>query len=103
MAKPGSALLLKHFLASSKAINVALDIMGREAENLVSLGFVSSEKVKALNAHTTKLEHKTILREPVKRGSVGSAVNCEELVLYKGYWILPNDPIARKLIDQRTK
>jgi len=96
-------IALEAFPAEFKTMNVALDIMGREVENLVSLGFVSSDKIKELNAHTTILEHKTILREPVKRGSVGSAVNCEKLVLYKGYWILPNDPIAKTFIDKQTK
>ena len=52
-----------------KTINVALDILGREVENLTSLGFVSSEKIKELNHHTTRPEYKTILREPMKQGS----------------------------------
>lgn len=47
-------------------------------------------------------EYKAILREPVKAGSPGST-NCEERVLYKGHWILPNDPIAREFIDRQKK
>lgn len=64
--------------------------------------FVSAEKIKRLIAAYQQPEFKTILREPVKPGSLGST-NCEERVLYKGHWILPNDPIAREFIDRQTK
>jgi hypothetical protein len=47
-------------------------------------------------------EYKSLLREPVKPDSLGST-NCEERVLYKGHWILPNDPIAREFIDRNKK
>ena len=87
--------------AEFRTINVALDIMGREVKSLVSLGLVSSEKIKELNQHTTIPEYKTILREPLPLAQINQM--CEERVLYKGSWILPNDPIARKIIDQRTK
>lgn len=86
-----------------KTINVALDIRGRQVEGLASLGLVSSEKIKELNQHTTIPEFKTILREPVKSGTAGSSVNCIELVQYKGSWIMPNDPVMRRLLDQQTK
>jgi len=65
--------------------------------------FISAEMIKQVIAGYKQAEYKTILREPVKRGTVGSSLNCEERVLYKGYWILPNDPVGRKMIDQRTK
>jgi hypothetical protein len=65
--------------------------------------FMSTDMIKQLIEGYRQPEYKTILREPVKRGSEGSAVNCEELVLYKGHWILPNDPIAKKFIDKQTK
>lgn len=42
---------------------------------------------------------KTILREALPQSRVNEM--CEERVLYKGSWILPNDPVARKIIDQR--
>jgi hypothetical protein len=64
--------------------------------------FVTAEKIKGLINGYKQPEFKTILRAPVKPGSVGST-NCEERVLYKGHWILPNDPVARKFIDQQTK
>lgn len=37
-------------------------------------------------------------REPVP-----SSMLCEELVYYKGSWIMPNDPIARSILDRRAK
>ncbi len=46
-------------------------------------------------------EYKTILREPLPKERIERM--CEERVLYKGSWILPNDPIARKFIDQQQK
>jgi len=58
---------LEEFPAEFKTVNVALDILGREVKNLVSLGLVSSEKVKELNEHTTIAEFKTILREAVAK------------------------------------
>lgn len=56
-------------------INVAVDILSREVENLVSLGLVSSEKIKELNHHIKRSEAKTILRETVKTDGV-SQTSC---------------------------
>lgn len=44
---------------------------------------------------------KTILREALPQARINEM--CEERVFYKGSWILPNDPVARKIIDQRKK
>jgi hypothetical protein len=65
--------------------------------------FIPADTIKQVIDGYRQPEYKTILREPAGRGADGSKVNCEERVLYKGYWILPNDPIARKMIDQRKK
>ena len=56
---------LEELPAEFKTINVALDVRGREVEELDSLGFVSAEKVRELNAHTTIPEFKTIVRTPL--------------------------------------
>jgi hypothetical protein len=101
--KEWQRILLGEFPAQFRTINVALDIMGEEVKNLIKLSVVSSEKIKELNQHTTTPEYKTILREPVKRGTEGSSVNCIELVLYKGSWIMPNDPVMHRLLDLRAK
>jgi hypothetical protein len=93
----------EEFPAEFKTINVALDILGHEVENLASLGLVSSEKIKELNHHTVIPEYKTILREGVKPGAVGSSVNCEELVYYKGAWVGPGDSIGKRMMDRKAK
>lgn len=84
-----------------KTINVALDIRGRQGEELVKMGLVSAEKIKQLNAHSEIAEFKTILREPLPKERINSM--CMEMVPYKGSWVMPNDPIARKFIDQQKR
>ena len=94
---------LEEFPVEFQTVNVALDILGREVKNLVSLGVVSSEKIKELNHHTTIPEFKTILREAVKVGTEGSSVNCEKLVYYKGAWVGPGDSIGKRMMDGKAK
>lgn len=67
------------------------------------LGYVPAEAVRSINQSLVQAELRSILREPVKRGAEGSAVNCEEMIRYKGYWIMPNDPVARGMVDRNTK
>lgn len=64
--------------------------------------FITADMIKGVIAGYPQPEFKTIQREPVKPGSEGST-NCEERVMYKGHWILPNDPIAKKFIDKQMK
>ncbi|MDH5669554.1 MAG: hypothetical protein OEY86_16265 [Nitrospira sp.] len=63
---------------------------------------ITTEMIKGVVQSYKQPEFKTILRVPVKPGTLGST-NCEERVLYKGHWILPNDPIAREFIDRQKK
>lgn len=44
---------------------------------------------------------KTILREALPKEQINQM--CEERIFYKGSWILPNDPIARRFIDQQKR
>ncbi len=47
---------------------------------------------------------RAILREPLEPGKhEGSGGNCTELILYKGSYIMPNDPVMRKILDRRDK
>lgn len=64
--KEWQRISLEEFPAEFKTINVALDIRGRQVKNLVNLGFVSAEKVKELNHHTTIPEYQTIHRTPLE-------------------------------------
>jgi len=94
---------LEAFPSEFTTINVALSIIGREVAELVRQGVVSSEKIKEFNRHTVNPDHKTILREPVKQGAEGSAVNCEEMIHYKCGWISPHGTFGRDFMDQTCK
>jgi hypothetical protein len=94
---------LEEFPVEFKSINVTLGIIGREVANLVRQGFVSSEKIKELNRHTVNPDHKTILREPVKLGTEGSAVNCGEMIHYKCGWISPQGTFGKDFMDKTCK
>ncbi len=61
--------------------------------------FMSAEMIKAITSGYEQPEYKTILREAYP----GAAGGCEELIRYKGYWIMPNDPVARGMVDRKTK
>lgn len=79
----------EEFPAEFRAINVALDIQGREVEELNKAGFVSSEKITKLNAHIKTPEFQSILREPLS-GQRTKELNqwCGEMVYDgKGGWI----------------
>ncbi len=94
---------LEEFPVEFQSINVALSIIGREVANLVREGVVSSEKIKELNRHTVNPDHKTIMREPVKLGVEGSAVNCEEMIHYKCGWISPQGTFGQEFMDSNCK
>ena len=96
--KAWQRIQLSEFPAEFKTINVALDIRGRQEEELVKMGLVSAEKIKQLNAHSEIPEFKTILREPVKGGGITS---CEEMVRVKDGWISPGGAKAPILIAPR--
>lgn len=77
-------------------------IVGRPAVKLLK-SFYTVDGVIAENRDIHTPEYQTILREPVKSGTPGSSVNCIELVQYKGSWIMPNDPVMSRLLDQQAK
>ena len=86
-----------------KAINLIVN-NGREEDIQKAanqLGYVSAESVYAINSSLRQPEYQTILREALPQDRITQL--CEERVLYKGLWILPNDPVARKFIDQQKR
>ena len=83
-----------------KDINLVVSTK-KYAQEFSSLPFVSAELVRKHNGGLRQPEYKTILREPLPEERIKEM--CEERVLYKGSWILPNDPIARNFIDQQKK
>lgn len=62
---------------------------------------VPAETIQKIISDYRKPEFRSILREPLAKDRIDQM--CEERVLYKGYWILPNDPVAKTIIDQRMK
>ena len=92
---------LEELPAEIKAPNVIFSMPDIKVEEF-GKRFITSEMIKGLIDSYQQPEFKTILREPVKPKSLGST-NCEDRVLYKGHWILPNDSIAREFLDRQTK
>jgi hypothetical protein len=82
-----------------KTINVSLDIRSRPGQELVAMGKVPYQEIVKRNAHAETPHFKSILREAYP----GAGGGCEELIKHKGYWIMPNDPIARGMVDGKTK
>lgn len=82
----------------TKALNLIASSPDTEVERL-GKRLVDAEAIKHLNAEFRQPEFKSILRAPLSKERIEQM--CEERVLYKGYWILPNDPVARAIIDKR--
>jgi hypothetical protein len=87
--------------AEFTTVNVVKRIRGIDVENLVKAKQVSAAQVASLNAGLERPESKAVLREPLP--DVKLLADCEIRMLYKGRWILPNDPIARRFIDSQAK
>ena len=83
-----------------KEINVVVESKGEE-KIITAQSVVSAELVKQLNGELEQPEYRSILREGFPKERITAM--CEERVLYKGHWILPNDPVARQFIDRTTK
>jgi hypothetical protein len=94
---------LEEVPAEFTTLNVAISLDTRHVKEMVQLGVVPAEQIQQRNSRLRQSEFKTILREPVKTGSAERLTSCEELVPYKGRWILPSDPIAREFIDRQKK
>lgn len=89
---------LKELPAAFKTRNLLIDTLGEQAA-IASHSFFSSTTVESMNRRLEQPEYRSILREELPKARIDEM--CEERVFYKGYWVLPNDPIARKLIDQK--
>ncbi len=89
--------------ADIKTFNVVVSLQTHDVEKMVGAGLVSAENIAKLNSDLRQPELKSLLREPVRKGTVGSAVNWQELIRYKDHWIMPNDPVARGMVDRKVK
>lgn len=86
-----------------KDTNLSLVYTKDDERHITGQSPITGEHIKKENARIRILESTSILREPVKFGTAGSLSNCEELIRYKGYWIMPNDPVARSIVDRKSK
>lgn len=88
---------LQELPAEIKTPNLIFSLPDEKAKQ-IGKNPVPAEAIQQIVRDTFQPEYKSILREPVTKGSGGTS--CEELILYKGSWIMPNDPVARKMLDQ---
>lgn len=63
--------------------------------------FISVEMIKQMNAGNALPEYETIIRNSLPIERIRGM--CEELMFYKGVWIMPNDPVARSMLDRTSK
>jgi hypothetical protein len=70
-------------------------------ENSRARGYLPAEYVKVMNARSSQPQYRTILREAMTEEQVASS--CDVLVNYKGHWIDPRNPFARRYIDESQK
>lgn len=61
---------------------------------------LTAQQIQEENA-TNQPPYRSILRDPMSSEQILSI--CDELVNYKGHWIDPRNPFARKYIDEKQK
>lgn len=92
-------ITLQELPAAIRQPNLIFSSPDNEVER-IGKSFVTAEMIQQANGRLTQPEYKTILREPLPKERINDM--CMEMVLYKGYWIMPNDPVGRALVDGHT-
>ncbi|MBI3901359.1 MAG: hypothetical protein HY306_00205 [Nitrosomonadales bacterium] len=88
--------------AEANEINLLIQTVGsNDPEQAIKTGFISADSIQTLNSNLRQPEYKTILREALPQARINEM--CMEMVPYKGSWVMPNDPIARKFIDNQKR
>ncbi len=66
--------------------------------------YLSAKTIKAQNSHMTPESRymREFIRKPVTFGPASMA-SCEEMVFYKGGWIMPNGPAGRAAMDRKEE
>lgn len=100
MDKTWERVPLQELPLETKTPNLISSSPDTEVERL-GKRFVDAETIQRITREFRQPENRVILREALPQEHINAM--CEERVAYKGYWILPNDPVARKIIDQREK
>ncbi len=100
--KQWTRIPLQELPVEIKTPNLIISAPDIEVERL-GKSFASVDEVKRANAGFKQPEYQSIVREPVKPGTEGSLVNCEELIFYKGAWVGPGDSIGKRMMDLKSK
>lgn len=100
--KKWQQITLQELPVEIKTPNLIISSPDNEVERM-GKRFIPAEDVRKNNSSLTQPEFKTILREPVKPGTAGSSVNCEEMIHYKCGWISPHGTFGRDLMDRTCK
>ena len=80
---------------------VQANLMSRPDSRVLKSYYTVEQVKEQMQGRNIAAEARTILREALPQARINEM--CMEMVLYKGSWVMPNDPIARKIIDQRNK
>ena len=85
----------------SELIGTHANVIVGRPDVRIAKSFYTVEGVNAENQDISTPEYRTILREALPAAHINEM--CMEMVPYKGSWVMPNDPIARKFIDQQKR
>lgn len=85
----------------AELINAQANVIVGRPDVRIAKSFYSVEGVNAANHDIHEKSYRTILREALPTAYINEM--CMEMVPYKGSWVMPNDPIARKFIDQQKR
>ena len=100
--KEWTRIPLQELPAEIKTPNVIFSMPDIQVERF-GTRFITVEMIKGVIDGYQQPEFKTILRESVKPGSEGSAVNCEEMIHYKCGWISLQGTFGRDFMDKTCK
>lgn len=98
--KAWQRITIQELPAEFKTPNLIISSPDNEVDRL-GKSYITVAMVQAANSRLTQPEYRTILREALPQARINEM--CEERVLYKGSWILPNDNAAKGNIDQQKK
>ena len=91
---------LQELPSEFKEINLAFSSPDHAAKETIH-GLLSAEQIKKWNGDARQPQYQSILRESMTKDRINAM--CMEMILYKGYWIMPNDPVARLMMDRKSK
>lgn len=98
--KAWQRITLQELPAELNKPNMIISSPDNEVEKM-GKSFVTVAMVQSANRDLTQPEYKSILREALPKERINEM--CDERVLYKGYWITPNNQSARDYIDTQTR